>query len=75
MNKRKSTTSADVMYNNRLLSEEQARSYLNLGRNSVRKFCSKINAQVHVGRRVCYDKTAIDAYLDNRAKLNETNAV
>ena len=52
----------------RMLSEKEAGTYLGIGRAKTREFCKKINAVTHIGTRVLYDRTVIDAYLDgNRA--------
>lgn len=49
----------------RLLSSIELSSYLGLGRCSSTDFATKIKARVKIGRRVLYDKTVIDKYLDS----------
>lgn len=49
----------------RLLSEKEAQEYTGLKRGKVREFGEKINCIKHIGRRVLYDRTIIDAALDS----------
>ena len=54
----------------RLMSEIETRAYTGLGRTSVRKLGEELNCIHHYGRRILYDKSVIDAYLDNQLKAN-----
>ena len=49
----------------RMLSEDEAQAYLGLKRSKCREFGEKINCITHIGRRVLYDRTVIDAALDS----------
>ena len=52
----------------RMLSEKEARVYLGLGRTKTRELCKDIKAVTHIGARVLYDRTIIDAYLNNASE-------
>lgn len=54
----------------RLLSEKEAQEYTGLKRGKVREFGEKINCIKHIGRRVLYDRTIIDAALDSSEKFD-----
>ncbi len=51
----------------RMLSEKESARYCGLGRSSIRKLGAEIGAVQHYGRRVLYDRTVLDAYLDSKA--------
>ena len=48
----------------RLLNLDEACSYIGQGRTNGRMWLNSINANIHFGRRVVYDKTVIDEVLD-----------
>ena len=48
----------------RLLNLDEACSYISQGRTNGRTWLNSINAGIHFGRRVVYDKTVIDKVLD-----------
>jgi hypothetical protein len=50
----------------RLLDANEVCVYLSLGRNKGVEFAKSIGAEVHIGRRVLYDKNKIDKYLDEQ---------
>lgn len=64
MNKKENYNSS--VLDKRMLSEKEARIYLGLGRSKTRELCKNIKAVTHIGARVLYDRTVIDAFL-NRA--------
>ena len=64
MNKRDNHNSS--ILDKRMLSEKEAQVYLGIGRTKTRELCKDIKAVTHIGARVLYDRTVIDAYL-NRA--------
>ena len=49
----------------RLLSIEEAVTYLGLGKSSAQKHMETIGAKRKIGRRVLYDKSIIDSHLDS----------
>ena len=49
----------------RLLSIEEAVTYLGLGKSSARKYLESIGAKRKIGRRVLYDKNTIDQHLNH----------
>ena len=48
----------------RMLNEIQARAYTGLGRSSIRKLGEEIGCIHRYGRRILYDRQAIDAFFD-----------
>lgn len=66
MNKKENYNSS--VLDKRMLSEKEARIYLGLGRSKTRELCKNIKAVTHIGARVLYDRTVIDAYLN---RVNE----
>lgn len=61
MNLRKNT--ADISQK-RMLSEKEAQVYLGLGRTRTRELGKEINAVMHIGSRILYDKVILDEFLD-----------
>lgn len=49
----------------RMLTEKEAQEYLGLKRAKCREFGESIKCIKHIGRRVLYDRTIIDAALDS----------
>ena len=52
----------------RLLSLSKIQDYLSLGRNKAIAWGKSIKADVHIGRRVLYDKSVIDRTLDRMGR-------
>lgn len=52
----------------RLLSLSELQDYLSLGRNKAIEWGKSIKADVHIGRRVLYDRVVIDKVLDEMRK-------
>lgn len=52
----------------RLLSITEATVYLGIGRNSALKYLEEIGAKRTIGRRVLYDRIAIDEHLNQLIK-------
>ena len=52
----------------RLLSLSELQDYLGLGRNKAIEWGKSIKADVHIGRRVLYDKSVIDRVLDRMGR-------
>lgn len=50
----------------RYLTIKELMEYLNVGRDSARKFADSCGATVHIGRRVVYDICTIDDALSKR---------
>ena len=50
----------------RLLSLPEAQAYLSLGYVSARKIAEESGAVVKIGRRVLYDRQALDNYIDGQ---------
>lgn len=48
----------------RLLSIEDLQQYLSLGRASAARFGSKAGAVIRVGKRLLYDRTAVDRLIE-----------
>ena len=55
----------------RFLSENGAMVYTSLGRDSVRKWCKEIGAVRRIGKRVMYDRLAIDSAMDKLAPIQD----
>ncbi len=51
--------------NKRLLNVKEACEYTGLGQTTTRKLMQEIGAVRRFGKRLLYDKTIIDTYLDN----------
>ena len=51
--------------NVRLMSVEEAATYMGLGRTAFREYAVKIGADRHIGRRVLYDKHVLDKAIDD----------
>lgn len=51
--------------NKRLLNVKEACEYTGLGQTTTRKLMQEIGAVRRFGKRLLYDKTIIDAYLDD----------
>ena len=51
-----------------MLSEKEAQGYLGIGRTKCRNFCKGIDAVVHIGSRILYDRYVIDEYLNGAAR-------
>lgn len=45
--------------------------YTSLGRDSVRKWCKEIGAVRKIGKRVMYDRLAIDSAMDKLAPIQD----
>lgn len=54
--------------NKRMLSRKEVETYTGLGKNLCRSWCESIGAVRKIGRRVLFDKTVIDAVMDQMAK-------
>ena len=52
----------------RLLSLSELQGYLSLGRNKAIEWGKSVEADVHIGRRVLYDKSVIDRALDRMGR-------
>lgn len=52
----------------RLLSLSELQDYLSLGRNKAIEWGKSIKADVHIRRRVLYDKSVIDRTLDRMGR-------
>lgn len=52
----------------RLLSLSELQDYFSLGRNKAIEWGKSIKADVHIGRRVLYDKSVIDRTLDRMGR-------
>lgn len=52
----------------RLLSGEQVRAYLSMGRDKAIRFAKECGACRKVGRMVRYDREVIDAWLDTMSE-------
>lgn len=48
----------------RMLNQKQAEEYTGMGRNTLSEFVSKAGARRKIGKKVLYDKRAIDEALD-----------
>ena len=57
----------------RMLSEKEAQEYTGLKRGKCREFGEEIRCITHVGRRVLYDRTVIDAYFDRQMAANASD--
>ena len=53
-----------VCAESRLMDTEELRAYTNLGRNNAMKLGEEIGAKVKIGKRVLWDRSKIDQYLD-----------
>ncbi len=71
MNVKEKPNHAPVPMQKRLFSIEEAVTYLGLGKSSARKFLDEIGAKHQIGRRVLYDKQAIDNYLSQKKEDNK----
>lgn len=65
---KKKTSNLSIAPEKRMLSEKEAGVYMGLGRTKTRETGKKIKAVVHIGKRVLYDKTIIDEFIDNARK-------
>ncbi len=54
------------MNEKRLLDANEVCIYLGLGRNKGVEFAKSIGSEIKIGRRSLYDKTKIDAYLNEQ---------
>ncbi len=52
----------------RLLSYKEAKSYLGVGESSLRKLANEIPCTKRIGKRVLFDKVALDKYIDQENK-------
>ena len=52
----------------RLLDLNELQIYVGLGRNKAIEWGKSIKADVHIGRRVLYDKSVIDRALDKMGR-------
>ena len=52
----------------RLLSLSELQDYLSVGSNKAIEWRKSIKADVHIGRRVLYDKSVIDGALDRMGR-------
>lgn len=52
----------------RLLDLNELQIYIGLGRNKAIEWGKSIKADVHIGRRVLYDKSVIDRTLDRMGR-------
>lgn len=66
MYKRLINESVDISQK-RMLSEKEAQGYLGIGRTKCRNFCQSIDAVMHIGSRILYDRYVIDEYLNKEA--------
>ena len=48
----------------RMLSQKQAEEYTGMGRNTLAEFAGKVGARRKIGKKVLYDKRAIDEAFD-----------
>ena len=48
----------------RMLTSQEAASYLGVGLRAAREFCDSCNATRHIGGRVVFDRVVIDRALD-----------
>ena len=59
----------DAMFEGkRLFSEEDGMKYVGLHRSKFRKWAAGIGAVRHIGRRVMYDRAAIDKAIDEMSE-------
>lgn len=61
---------SEAVTEKRLLSPEEACTYVGLGEKRGVKFCDQAGARITFGRRVLYDKQVLDRYIDSQTKKN-----
>lgn len=66
---------ADNNMMKRLLDVKEASAYCGVSRGMVREWCREIGAERRIGRRVLYDRMAIDAEIDRIGRGEGTAAV
>jgi len=54
-----------------MLSIEELSAYWSLGLTKSRALAKEVGAEMHLGRRVVYDRKVIDAYLDSKIEEGE----
>lgn len=57
-----------ISESSRLLDTKEAAAYLGMGRNTARKFAEEVGALRRYGRRVLYDRVALDRALDQMGR-------
>lgn len=67
MDNKRNETSA--FSDKRMLSWSEASGYVGLGRTRTREFCEQIGAVRKIGRRILFDRYAIDRALDKQAMI------
>lgn len=68
--KKEPNSDSTILFQKRLLSIEEAVTYLGLGKSSAKKYLESIDAKRKIGRRALYDKTVIDKHLNHSPKMS-----
>ena len=61
----------NTQFEKRMLSIEELSAYWSLGLTKSRALAKEVGAEMHLGRRVVYDRKVIDAYLDSKIEEGE----